>query len=142
MELLHNLKITTFFSGRKRVSLQFAKRMASKNVSIKPGESLCNRCFYKAAEVLSAELELVEDESILDVADEADMDDEFLAEDAISCTQALSAKREFDSALQAVGVSPVHSHGQTKKQKVKACQEKVDEAVRVLQQKVIVAFLI
>ncbi len=60
--------------------------MASKNVDIKLGESLCNRCFCKAADVMSAELDPVEDKSILVVPDKTDMDDEFFAEDAISCT--------------------------------------------------------
>ena len=71
--------------------------MKSKNVDLKPEESLCNQCFYKAAKVVSAESEPVKDGSILIVADEADMDDEFHEDDAVSCTQALLAKREFDS---------------------------------------------
>ncbi len=49
---------------------------------------------------MSGELEPVEDESMLIVADEADMDDEFHEEYAVSCTQALLAKREFYSTCQ------------------------------------------
>ena len=92
------------------VSLDMAKILKSKNFNVIPGQKFCRHCMEKYNTLLESDNEMTEPEEDITepVNKTTELDEPYVEEEVCESSP---RKRQLNSSLESIGVSPVNVHG-------------------------------